>query len=118
MKSITNQSRTTKSKTQVNENLKDLPMLDLQAKLESSPGGLSQDKANLEVWQGSASKVTDYSSSFAQGYYPTLTISFLNYSLETVSIASLSTSLPDPSVLPFSDKIRFHDRLFCWPLNN
>jgi hypothetical protein len=50
MKSITNQSRTTKSKTQVNENLKDLPMLDLQAKLESSPGGLSQDKANLEVW--------------------------------------------------------------------
>jgi hypothetical protein len=47
MKSITDRPKDSKLKTQGKENLKDLPMSELQAKLESSPDGLSQDEASF-----------------------------------------------------------------------
>jgi len=51
MKLITDRSKASKAKTNVTENLKDLSMSELQAKLESSPDGLSQDEASKRLSQ-------------------------------------------------------------------
>jgi len=51
MKSIANQSEASPPKSKVIENLKDLSMLDLQAKLESSPDGLTQEEASKRLTQ-------------------------------------------------------------------
>jgi len=51
MKSIANQSKASPPKPKVIENLKDLSMLELQAKLESSPDGLTQEEASKRLTQ-------------------------------------------------------------------
>jgi len=51
MKSIANQSEASPPKSKVIENLKDLSMLELQAKLESSPDGLTQEEASKRLTQ-------------------------------------------------------------------
>jgi H+-transporting ATPase len=59
MKTTTDRSKTPKSKTQAQENLKDLPMAELQAKLESSPDGLSQDVATRRLSQYGANEIKE-----------------------------------------------------------
>lgn len=51
MKSIANRSKASTRKPKVIENLKDLPMSELQTKLESSPDGLSQEEASKRLTQ-------------------------------------------------------------------
>jgi len=57
MKPVIDRLRAAKSKTQVKENLKDIPMSELQAKLESSPDGISQDEASRPLSQYGANEI-------------------------------------------------------------
>jgi H+-transporting ATPase len=59
MKTTTDRSKAAKSKTQGKENLKDLPMAELEAKLESSPDGLSQDEASRRLSQYGANEIKE-----------------------------------------------------------
>ena len=59
MKSITDRTKDSKLKPQGKENLKDLPMSELQEKLESSPDGLSQDEATKRLSQDGANEIKE-----------------------------------------------------------
>jgi H+-transporting ATPase len=59
MKSITDRTKDSKLKPKGKENFKDLPMSELQAKLESSPDGLSQDEASRRLSQDGANEIKE-----------------------------------------------------------
>lgn len=59
MKPVTDRPKDSKLKPQGKENLKDLPMSELQAKLESSPDGLTQDEAIRRLSQDGANEIKE-----------------------------------------------------------
>ena len=59
MKTITDRPKDSKLKPQGKENLKDLPMSELQAKLESSTDGLTQDEASRRLSQDGANEIKE-----------------------------------------------------------